>query len=56
MLSRWFLLALLAYCIIVVSLTGRALLGEGSIIPEWLLDRDPLYKESTEAKLRPFED
>ena len=56
MLSRWFFLALLAYCIIVVSLTGRALLGEGSIIPEWLLDRDPLYKESTEAKLRPFED
>ena len=56
MLTRWFLLALLAYCMIAVSLTGPALLGEGSITPEGLLDRDLLYKKSTEAKLRPFED
>ena len=56
MLRRWLLLALLAYCMIAVSLTGPALLGEGSITPEGLLDRDLLYKKSTEAKLRPFED
>src|SRR3954471_17939528 len=53
---RWSLWALLAYCMIAVSLTGPALLGQGSIIPEGYLDRDILYKELTEAKLRPFQD
>lgn len=56
MLTRWFLLALLAYCVIAISLTGPALLGHGSITPEGFLDRDLLYKKSTEAKSRPFED
>jgi hypothetical protein len=56
MLTRWFLLALLAYCMIAVSLTGPALLGQGSITPEGFLDKDLLYKELTEAKLRPFDD
>jgi len=56
MLTRWFLLALLAYCMIAVSLTGPALFGQGSIIPEGFLDKDLLYKDLTEAKLRPFED
>ena len=55
--GRWFLLALLAYCAIAVSLTGPALLGQGSLIPEGFLDKDLLYRHSTErAKLRPFED
>src|SRR6516162_10665001 len=56
MLTRWFLLALLAYCMIAVSLTGPALLGQGTITPEGLLDGDLLYKELTGAKLRPFDD
>src|SRR4051794_15122234 len=53
---RWSLWALFAYCIIAVSLTYPALLGQGSITPEGYLDKDLLYKRSTEAKLRPFED
>jgi hypothetical protein len=56
MLTRWSLWALLAYCMIAVSLTCPALLGQGSITPEGYLDKDLLYGELTEAKLRPFQD
>jgi hypothetical protein len=53
---RWSLWALVTYCMIAVSLTCPALLGQGSITPEGYLDKDLLYKELTEAKLRPFQD
>ena len=54
---RWFLLALLVYSGIAISLAGPAVVGLTSLTPEGFLDRDALLRPATEpAKLRPFED
>ena len=56
MSRRWLLLALLAYTTISILLTGPALFGQGSLVPEGLLDRDQLFMQSSQAGLRPFGD
>ena len=53
----WVLLAVLIYALIALSLTGPALTGERSLLPEGFLDKDLLYARPDErAVVRPFED
>ena len=54
---RWLLVSFLVYCAIASLLTGRALIGQSSLIPEAFIDADLLYEQSTgRAKLLPFGD
>ena len=54
---RWLLVSFLVYCAIASLLTGRALIGQSSLIPEAFIDADLLYEQSTgRAKLLPFDD
>lgn len=55
--ARRLLLALAIYVLIAASLTGPAVMGSGSLMPEGFLDRDLLYGRPAErAVLRPYED
>src|SRR6476661_5873508 len=54
---RSLVFAAIAYSAIAFSLTGPALFGNGSLMPEAFLDADLLYGRLGEAAaMRPFED